>query len=468
MKTLLVDVENFGEIAAEDDDLRRYFVKTPVFSELLRGQKQVVIGRKGSGKTALYKGLLEKEGGHSASGLTFKDYPWALHYRYQSQLGDRYERFVASWKFLVLLEASKLFLADPQKAERGYSREQKRSLNSLEAFITSNWGALDFDYKKTFPRGGLRVSSIEVNPQVAGIGLGGVELERGGGLGDSLTRLNDWILECLKSLGTDSPKAYILFDELDSGFDPGDADYVDRVTGILLAVRSLAKTFRDASLKIYPIAFLRSDIFDSLHFGDKNKLIERNVITLQWHDHMEKSGASLKEMIDHRIARVLALPSSKNADAWDMAFDDRLMPGTQHKFAHITFRTYLRPRDVIKFCNCALDAAKERIGTSGGSPLITNDDMHSARRAYSLYLKQELDDEISASAPDWQDCLTVLRRIGKGKFEADEFQGAFARIRETAAIRLGQIEALRLMYRYSIIGFQRIGRTERGGVLLPF
>lgn len=31
----LTTVRSFGEIAAEDDDIRRYFVQTPVFQDLM-------------------------------------------------------------------------------------------------------------------------------------------------------------------------------------------------------------------------------------------------------------------------------------------------------------------------------------------------------------------------------------------------------------------------------------------------
>jgi len=43
----LTKVKNFGAIAAEDDDIRRFFVQTPVYDALVSGDRQVVIGRKG-------------------------------------------------------------------------------------------------------------------------------------------------------------------------------------------------------------------------------------------------------------------------------------------------------------------------------------------------------------------------------------------------------------------------------------
>jgi superfamily II DNA/RNA helicase len=46
---------DFGNVDAEGEtNLSEYFVDTGVLSRLISGRKQFVIGRKGSGKTALF------------------------------------------------------------------------------------------------------------------------------------------------------------------------------------------------------------------------------------------------------------------------------------------------------------------------------------------------------------------------------------------------------------------------------
>jgi hypothetical protein len=67
------------------------------------------------------------------------------------------------------------------------------------------------------------------------------------------------------------------------------------------------------------------------------------------------------------------------------------MRGSQGKWNHILARTFLRPRDVIRFLNTALASAKER---NGESLIFTNEDIVASREDYSAYLKRELDDEI--------------------------------------------------------------------------
>ena len=68
------------KVSAESDrDLMRYFVKTPLIDRVLRGGRWMVIGRKGTGKTAIYEYLRQASStevdGNKTIALSFKDYP---------------------------------------------------------------------------------------------------------------------------------------------------------------------------------------------------------------------------------------------------------------------------------------------------------------------------------------------------------------------------------------------------------
>lgn len=459
----LTDIRAFGAISAEDDNLRKYFVRTPVYEQLLNGEKQVVIGRKGAGKTALYLAIIDKASaeGAYAIGLAFRDYPWALHYQYAVDTGDKYERFVASWRFLIFLEMFKIILTDTNRPTRYTQKEQKEALSEVEKFISKNWGIIAFDYKKTFPSGGFKLDNINVGPQAFGFGLGGVDVRRQGGqLGETIVRLNEWMWNCLKVLAPNAPKIFVLFDELDSGFNPNEPNYIDRVTGLLVAIRAASRDFRNSRMPFHPIAFLRSDIFDALHFGDKNKLTEANAAFLVWNESLDYNGCSLKELIDYRIREELGVPDGE--DAWAAAFDDQEMRKTQHKFHYMTFRSYLRPRDVIKFCNCALEQAQLRLKGARPEDRILNADLRAARKSFSGYLLSELDDEIAQSHKDWHKYLEILRRVGANKFDRKKFDDAYTELKEGLGFDLGEDEVLHLFYTYSIIGFEKIKRTGSG------
>ena len=79
------------KVSAESDrDLMRYFVKTPLLDRVLRGGRWMVIGRKGTGKTAIYEYLRQATpvelDGHKTIALSFKDYPWPIQRLYRESM----------------------------------------------------------------------------------------------------------------------------------------------------------------------------------------------------------------------------------------------------------------------------------------------------------------------------------------------------------------------------------------------
>ena len=165
--------------------------------------------------------------------------------------------------------------------------------------------------------------------------------------------------------------------------------------------------------------------------------------------------------MDRRFAEVLAV---KAEDAWSIAFDETTeMRGHQTKYQHIVDRTFRRPRDIIKFCNCILDAYRTRRSQQGGEQKFLSEDVNYAHRDYSNYLREEIVDEIHKYHPDHKIYFEILRQIGYQQFTAEEFAGAYQLWKE----RLNEQRALEAiledLYEFSIIGFYRAGGSGYGG-----
>lgn len=461
--TSLLDVKSFGETSAEDDDIRKYFLRTPVFTELWSGTRCITTGRKGSGKTALYFALQYEAADKKfpCRSLSFSDYPWAAHRAYASSESTDIERYVETWRFFLLIQTFTALI----EANSNFVGATSRPFREVRKFIDDNYGHTTYDFKKVFPSGGLVLNSLTANIGLAKSVNGEAGFTRtSASLGSVLPRLNEWLGGKLKEISPSMPTTYILFDELDLGFDINDEDYMSRIAGLLMATRRFARWSMQNQIPARPIVFLRSDIFDSLHFGDLNKIREANRIDLKWHDRLDPhQGESLKALMDFRIREILDLPDSIE-DPWKSAFDDRVMRGTLHKFQHITYRTFLRPRDVIKFCNLALTKAQERIRSTGiGDDIrISNDDITMARNEYSLYFFNELDDEISEAEPRWQEATNVLRKIAKDNFSRDEFAEGYRTLSESQELTLDPTAMLNLLYRFSIIGYEGTRPTGSG------
>lgn len=297
----------------------------------------------------------------------------------------------------------------------------------------------------------IRLSGTSFEPEVLGFKLGSIDFERQPGdlgLGSELNALSDSLLDAAMTLASESRLTRLLlhFDELDQGITTFDAPRERMLTGLILAARDIRRATRDLPVPVNPVVYLRSDLWDDLVFSDKNKITQTATLSLEW------TSGTLLDLVNLRIRARLA-----EGVSWQEISTPSLMRGSQSKWNHVLSRTFLRPRDVIKFLNAALAEAKKR----GVSPLLLdNQDITNARESYSVYLKRELDDEIIAHWPQWEEALQACSALSTITFGRDEFIAEYDRRRSTAN-QLTAEEALKMLYRFSVIGYER--RSGYGG-----
>jgi hypothetical protein len=168
--------------------------------------------------------------------------------------------------------------------------------------------------------------------------------------------------------------------------------------------------------------------------------------------------------MERRFSIVLRDDVDREISWSDVFNEDREMPGHQTKYEHMRDRTYLRPRDLIKFTNCTLARYKERAGQEAASDhpkKLDNVDVHNARIEFSEYFLREIDDEVHKHMPDYEKYLDVLRALGKWQFEHDEFDTKYKEQYPTAASTSADV--LERLYEFSFIGFYRAGGRGFGG-----
>jgi hypothetical protein len=272
------------------------------------------------------------------------------------------------------------------------------------------------------------------------------------------TAFSSTVMRCLNP----THRYYIAFDQLDLGFDRNSAEYQNRLTGLLLASRDINLAARAANIQLFVVIFLRDDIYDCLHFEDKNKMTENFVSFIEW--DTPRTTKTLKALMERRFAIVSGDDGTPKV-TWEQVFNEqRQMPGHQSKYDHMLDRTYLRPRDFIKFTNCALSRYKERT-SSGASPedatKIDNIDVHNARIEFSEYFLREIDDEVHKHMPNYEQELDVLRALGKWQFDRNEFEDAYRQQHPNA--ELSASDVLEKLYDFSFIGFYRAGGRGFGG-----
>jgi hypothetical protein len=189
---------------------------------------------------------------------------------------------------------------------------------------------------------------------------------------------------------------------------------------------------------------------------------ENFVSLIEWDTPRTKK--TLKALMERRFTIVLGDESDPSV-GWNSVFnEEREMPGHQTKYEHMRDRTYLRPRDLIKFTNCALSRYKERAGNDPEADhpaKLDNVDVHNARIEFSEYFLREIDDEVHKHMPEYEKELDVLRALGKWQFESGEFEKTY-RVQQPSTDASAS-EVLEQLYEFSFIGFYRAGGRGFGG-----
>ncbi len=459
----LAEADDFGAIDADNDDLLlESFEDHPAFTSLLKLDHFLVVGRKGAGKTAIFKKLITQHGAEFFSfGHTFSDYPWH-HHALQARLGiPDFDKYTHSWKYLILITLSKILLNQDQSVP--FDDASLEASSKLERFVIDSYGSRDPDVTQVFaPTKRLKLKphfEIDFGLLSAGVSPEAVPMQELPSIVSEVNRnLTEWLVACLNP----DHEYFVAFDQLDLGFSPEDDDYRDRLIGLLLAARDLNQAARDARRSALVAVFLRDDIYDQLHFEDKNKLTENSLSMIEW--DTDESSPMLMSLMEKRFTAVLASEAGERV-AWADVFDEEQeMPGHQTKYQHVLDRTYLRPRDMIKFTNAILERYKWRLSQHAEKEgqRFENADLHEARVEYSDYLRAELDDEVHKHLPEYDRWLDLFTAIGGWQFDKETF-AATAMDWSLAQAPQEAVETLEQLFSFSIVGFYRPGGRGYGG-----
>jgi hypothetical protein len=100
---------------------------------------------------------------------------------------------------------------------------------------------------------------------------------------------------------------------------------------------------------LIPNVFIRKDVFTWLVQHD-SEILKRDPGLLRWNKD------SLETMIARRIATHVGTDETDPGKLWRMVFPDRVQGESVHDF--IINRTLMRPRDVVQFCQKAVEHAQ--------------------------------------------------------------------------------------------------------------
>lgn len=470
----ILDWIEFGKVSAErDDNLSAYFYDNGVLASAIKSPTGfLLLGRKGAGKTALFKYFEENRAqflGRDDVLLpqSFEDYNWNVHAALADETKAASMVYKQSWKFVIYSEVIKALVVhyaqkgDTPKQIRNASRMLQKLFDTPTPTIYQLIGRKVLDLSKfKLPSASLDLEEGNFDGISADAGEVSFEsLKNDSGLKQRLTENIDNVTALLEAAivdAKDAPRVFVCFDRVDEAWDDVSFEASRRViAGLVAAADSINALFKG---RVRPLVFLREDIFETLSINDANKLREDCGALLHW------DKPSLGAMILRRINFYGARASQPVVSDLDSLFDKLEMRQRARPFNYLLRRTMMRPRDLIALLSRTVDAMQEKANDPFAEERITFeklecDSIYAAEPGYSEWLRQELLDEWSVQQPHMSTLLQALQSYGSTNITKEQFATHFRSL--VADLPDNEVvNYLKFLFDNSIIGFKIGASTE--------
>ena len=402
---------NLGATAAENEmsTLGNYYVPIDEFHDALNGNIRLAVGRKGSGKTALFFQLRDniredkfnivldlKPEGHQLK--RFKDV--------LNILGEAVKEHVASafWEYVLLLEiCHKILQKDRPLHTRDHTLfEPYRRLESIYAkdeFIEE----ADFSERMLILVTRITEEFKDLYGSDASVYLSTGKVNELIYKHD-IPELRNELLEYLKG----KRSVWILFDNIDKGWPTRGLEYTDTVIlrALLDSTRKLEQFFRKHDMPFFTIIFLRNDVYELLVDETPDRGKEAKA-TMDWTD-----PDHLKELLRLRLVFNGLDPKAAFQDTWHQICVSHIEG--MDSADYLIERSLMRPRNFLTLVNhCKSNAVNLQ------HQRITTDDIHKACAMYSADIGNEIGLEIRDVFPEAEDILyyfigaTSILKLGR-------------------------------------------------------
>lgn len=423
------------KLEAKLDDVKKYFYGTPRIGDIKDGSSCYIIGRKGTGKTAIVQYLSSAAQERKfVTKLSFKNFPFNELYRQDNEKFTRPNQYITLWKLIIYSFVCRMMSQDPavdpllrDKITKAFPHVDSDSLSAL----IGRWVAGD----------------VGISIFGTGFSLGNwFQKKNAFSISDKVANLEAFLQ---KNVGQSS--YYVLFDELDEDYKNvaetyKGSEYIDLLTSLFKAVQDVKSIFSSPGKGVLPVVFLRDDIYDLLLDPDKNK----------WKDFefdLDWPKEYIRQMLSYRLSKVIGCEDGDFDKIWYSVFSpDSIYYASQKKsadsFTYISRSTHGRPRDYIRYLQVCADM---QIHRGGGA--IQPDAVRDADKSYSNYLKDELLDEIHGLIPDINTIFSIISQIRKWILSTDEFVAAYDNQYRKGALRTKDAAfVLQTLFYFSVVG----------------
>ncbi|MBZ0335005.1 P-loop ATPase, Sll1717 family [Marinobacter sp. AL4B] len=382
---------DWGNDSAENDPaLLTYFVTPSNFNRVTNFKKTFVIGRKGAGKTAIRKKLIDHfsdEKNHivvevSPTNGIFRNLAGVDLLK--EERGDE-TIFQFAWLNSIMRKSLNAI---------GSEQGNKLTVGSADAArqFAKAEGVTNSDFVEAVSN---ILSSIKL--RFKDIGELGFQLESIIKESSAIDRYEYH----LKKLAEDGCKTTILVDDLDVGWDNS-----ERSNQILLGLLTASMYLKSIHSNVNLIFFIRDDIYSILMKKTTHSDKYRDIYRIQWTDD------SFRSLLAERVCQSLdGEPSRENQKDFLRVFPEKV--GNQFTLGWMIERTLGRPRELLQLSRIYTEALAEN-RPDGDTLKDVEDD-------YSTWKKEDLCAEFVNQYPDLDRVFEFWRhKYFRTKYQIDE------------------------------------------------
>lgn len=423
-RTAILKSIDFGDIDGYGDpNLDHYFLDNDYWNKITNEDTFFVAGRKGTGKSAIYRMIEEQsiEKGAIVHNTDFGDYPFNRLLSLSDDGFSRPNQYQSIWRYMIFSDFARLISLYPVEDDFN-----NRHYQELDQFVRLCLGNSIADlYKELLSRTmktEIGLSALQISPTI------GMEKESTYNLTQckDISQLNQRLQETLIDYFitcSANRSIFIQFDRLDDNYNS-----LQKMDDYLCCIASLLKVTYSFNLELRRrrisgariIVYLRDDILREISKIDaESARWEAFTYFIDWtttntHDY---STSELYAMINKRI---YASTSDSTLD-FDQVFDEEAInlrvrnQQPYNPFRYILERTMHRPRDVIQFCKkIQKEASRKR--------RLDYSTIKNAEREYCTWLVyEELQNEINPVIDNVDELYQLLRELGQHSFSLNDF-----------------------------------------------
>lgn len=438
----LADAEQEG-VTEPDLLLAGYLDVHRTVEQVLKGDRYVVLGYKGAGKSAVSQHLklrAERDPGLFVRVAYLSDFPYDEFLTLVPGRSDSDTRMPTGWCWLLLA-----YLMDSFRADEGADRsdgELSAVLGRLESA-----GLLPTGTLPTFVRESVQRSLKVTLPKLFEYSRQKLD----GPADTAVPLLVEKLIDVAVRFRSHSEHVLVI-DGLDDVLI-GSARQLKTLAALLLAASRLNRAFQVGGTPAKVVLLFRTDLFEKLPGANKNKIRQDAAVNLDWYHHTREPAASNLVKLANLKARVLH-PSAP--DVFETYFPSRVSGRPIHKY--LLDYTRHTPRDFLQLLRRMQEF-------SDGPRKLTVAQIKSGVRWYSNdYFLPEIKDEL-VGFMDAEDVDLALRLLTTMKFKHFHLEDAIAEAARSS-VDLDVRKTFRVLFDCSAIG--TVERSESSTAYFTF